>query len=189
MRRLPPFPGFPRPEHRRRSHFQTLASAIVYQQLAGKAAAMIQGRVCALTPGSGFPRPEELLALPEEDLRGAGLSRNKLASLRDLAARVLDGRLKLRSIGRLSDEAVVERLVTVRGIGTWSAQMFLMFRLGRLDVLAPADLGVQEGVRILDGLDARPTPDRVAERAECWRPLRSVGCWFMWRLVEEARGK
>ena len=160
---------------------------IVPVELAGKAAATIHGRVCALTAGSGFPRPDELLALDDDTLRGAGLSRSKLAALRDLASRTLDGRLKLRAVGRLPDEAVVERLVTVRGIGVWSAEMFLLFRLGRLDVISPTDLGVREGVRILDGLEDRPSPDEVAARAERWRPLRSVGCWFMWRLVEESR--
>ena len=187
IRRLPAYPGFPLPATRRQTHWESLARAIVYQQLAGKAAATIHGRVCALTPGRRFPRPEELLALPTETLRGAGLSAAKTASLRDLASRLTDGRLSLRAIGRLPDEAVVERLVEVRGIGVWSAQMFLMFRLGRLDVMPSGDLGVQEGLRLLDGLPERPRPRALEARAGVWAPLRSVAAWTLWRLVDEAR--
>lgn len=186
MRRLPGYPGFPDAARRRRTHFESLARAIVYQQLAGKAAATIHGRVCALTPGPRLPKPEELLALPEERLRGAGLSRNKLAALRDLAGRVADGRLCTRSLGRLPDEEVVGRLVEVRGIGEWTAQMFLMFQLGRLDVLPTGDLGVQEGLRRLDTLEERPGPRDLAARGEIWRPLRSVASWYLWRLADES---
>lgn len=188
MRSLPRFPGFPDPANRRqRSHYAALTSAIVYQQLHGKAAATIHARLCALTPGPHFPEPPELLALSEKKLRGAGLSGNKLAALRDLAQRIEDGRLPLASLARKRDAEIVELLTQVRGIGAWSAHMFLMFRLGRLDVMASGDLGVREGMRLLDGLKERPTP-RVAEvRGETWRPLRSVGCWMMWRLVESQR--
>jgi 3-methyladenine DNA glycosylase/8-oxoguanine DNA glycosylase len=190
LARLPPFPGFPdRRNERQRSHWCSLASAIVYQQLHGKAAATIHGRVCALTPGRGFPEPTELLALPARSLRGAGLSRNKLLALRDLAERIEDGRLELARIGRVPDEEIIERLVEVRGIGPWSAKMFLMFRLGRLDVVAETDFGVQEGVRILEGSRARPGPQKVFDRAEIWRPLRSVGTWAMWRIVEAERAR
>jgi len=188
MRRLPRFPRFPDAVQRvQRTHFHALARAIVYQQLAGKAAATIHARVCALTPGPGFPKPAELLALPDPALRGAGLSRNKLLALRDLAARVESGTLRLSSIARLPDAEIVERLVEVRGIGEWSAQMFLLFRLGRLDVLPATDLGVREGVRVLDGLEERPTPGAVLARGEIWRPLCSVASWYMWRLVERQR--
>ena len=189
MRALEPWPGAAVGSRRRGTHWESLAHAIVYQQLAGAAAATIHGRVCALTPGARFPRPEALLALSTDALRGAGLSGAKLASLRDLAERTLDGRLVLRSIARLPDDEVIERLVTVRGIGVWSAQMFLMFRLGRLDVMPSGDLGVREGVRLLDGLTERPTPREVEERGACWAPLRSVGAWFMWRLVESRRAE
>jgi 3-methyladenine DNA glycosylase/8-oxoguanine DNA glycosylase len=169
-----------------RSHFHALARSIVYQQLAGAAARTIHDRVAALTPSGRFPTATELLALPEERLRGAGLSRNKLASLRDLAERVGSGRLRLTSIARLDDEGVVERLVEVRGVGRWTAEMFLIFRLGRLDVMPATDLGVREGLRRLDGLGERPTPAEVLARAEPWRPLRSVASWVLWRLAEEA---
>jgi len=188
MKRLEPLPDFPGQDPPGvRSHFTYLLRAIAFQQLAGNAAATIWGRVCHLTPGSIGPKAGEVQGLSDEALRGAGLSGAKTAAFRDLAERVLDGRLKLQGCARLSDEEVVHRLVQVRGIGEWSAQMFLMFRLGRLDVLAPADLGVQEGLRLLDGLDERPTAKELAERGERWRPLASVGCWMMWRLVDEAR--
>ena len=184
MRRLPRYPGFPDAARRRRSHFEALARAIVYQQLAGKAAATIFGRVCALTPGPKLPKPEELLALPEQALRGAGLSRNKLAALLDLAGLVADGRLRTRSLIHQPDEEVVSRLVEVRGIGVWTAQMFLMFQLGRLDVLPTGDLGVQEGLRRLDELAERPGPKALEARGEVWTPLRSVASWYLWRLAD-----
>lgn len=188
VRELPRFPGFPdRANPRQRSHYGALASAIVYQQLSTKAAATIWSRVCALTPGDAFPEPGELLALAPERLRGAGLSQAKTLALQDLAQRIVARELPLARLDRLADDAVVEHLVQVRGIGVWSAQMFLLFRLGRLDVFAPGDLGLQEGVRILDGLAERPSPALLAERAERWRPLRSVASWTLWRLVEHAR--
>lgn len=183
MRRVPRFPGFPA-EGRRSSHFQYLGRAIVFQQLAARAAETIFGRVCALTPRAGFPRPKELLSLSEAELRGAGLSRNKMLSLLDLARRVEDRSLVLPSIARRGDERIVEDLTAVRGIGEWTAQMFLLFRLGRLDVMPTTDLGVREGLRRLDGLDDRPAPGRVLERSEVWRPLRSVATWVLWRLTE-----
>lgn len=183
-RRVAPFPGFPSPGGPR-SHFHALARAIVHQQLAGAAARTIHDRVRRLTPGPGFPTARDVLELPDASLRGAGLSANKLRSLRDLAERSLDGRLRLRSLGRLPDEEIIDELVEVRGIGRWTAQMFLMFRLGRLDVMAPDDLGLQEGMKRLDGLAERPRPRELAARAEVWAPLRSVASWVLWRLTEE----
>lgn len=185
-----PFPGFPDAKNRRqRSHYAALSSAIVYQQLHGKAAATIYARLCALTPGPNFPTAAEVPTLSDERLLGAGLSRNKLAAVRDLAAQIEDRRLRLAGIARRTDEEIIERLTCVRGIGAWTAQMFLMFRIGRLDVMAEGDLGVQEGLRLLDGLHERPTRKQALARAERWRPLRSVGCWAMWRLVESRRAR
>lgn len=183
LRRVAPFPGFPsRSLHGYQSHFHALARAIVYQQLSGKAAATIHGRLSALTPGARFPRPDELLRLSDAELRGAGLSQAKVLALRDLAGRIESGELALARIARLSDEAIVEKLVAVRGIGVWSAQMFLLFRLGRLDVMPATDLGVQAGLARLDGLAQRPTPKQLEARAEAWRPLRSVASWVLWRV-------
>lgn len=184
MDRLPPFPGFPRGSRARGTHFAALARAIVYQQLAGHAAAAIHERVVALTPGPAFPTPDQVLRLPDAAFRTAGLSGAKTRSIRDLAAHVTDGRIRLRSIGRRPDQEVIEELVQVWGIGEWSAQMFLIFRLGRLDVMPHTDLGVREGVRRLDGLADRPPPAHVLARADVWRPLRSVAAWALWRLTD-----
>jgi len=183
MRHVAKFPGFPASGHYR-SHYDALTHAIVFQQLAGKAAATIHGRVCALTPGRHFPAAAELLALPDAKLRGAGLSRNKLRAVRDLSARIESGALLLARIARLSDERVIEQLIAVYGIGVWSAQMFLMFRLGRLDVMPIDDLGVREGAKRLDGLAERPTPKALLARAEAWRPLRSVATWILYRVAD-----
>jgi DNA-3-methyladenine glycosylase II len=180
---LETFPGFP--VEPRLPYFHTLARIIIYQQLAGAAARTIHNRVQALSLNpKRFPTSGEILALPEEDLRGAGLSRNKLKAILDLAERVQEGRLKLRTLHRSSDEEVVERLTEVWGIGEWTAQMFLMFHLGRPDIFAPGDLGLQEGIRVLDGLEARPTPAQALDRAEVWCPLRSVASWYLWRLAD-----
>jgi len=183
MDRTLPFPGFP--DHARRgSHFHALARAIVYQQLAGSAASAIYQRVRDLTPGSGFPTPEQCLAISDEEFRSAGLSRAKTRSINDLAHRVATGEINLRSVARRSDEEVIEGLTRVWGIGEWSAQIFLMFRLGRLDVMPSGDLGVREGLKRLDLLDDRPPPSAVMQRAEVWRPLRSVAAWVLWRLTD-----
>ena len=187
MKGLPPFPELP--AEPRLPYFHTLARIIIYQQLATGAARTIHDRVNALSPASRrFPTAAELLSIPEGDLRGAGLSRSKLRAIRDLAERVETGELKLRSLSRLPDEEVERQLTAVWGIGEWSAQMFLLFHLGRLDIFAPGDLGLQEGIRILDGLDERPTPAAALERAKLWTPLKSVASWYLWRLKEGPEG-
>lgn len=183
MKKLPAFPELPAPP--KRPVFHTLARIIIYQQLAAGAARTIHDRVKALSPSPRrFPTSKEILALPEDHLRAAGLSRSKLKALRDLAKKVEAGELKLRSLARLPDEEVSRQLTAVWGIGEWSAQMFLLFQLGRPDVFAPGDLGLQEGIRILDGLEARPTPAAAQERARIWAPLRSVASWYLWRLTD-----
>lgn len=185
-KRLPPYPGFPdSPTRARESHFVSLARAIIYQQLSGKAAATIFRRACATTPGAAFPRPLEWLALAPDTVRACGISSAKARALEDLATRAVDGRLGLRTAARVADEALIERLIAVRGIGVWSAQMFLMFKLGRLDVLPSADLGIQEGLRLLDGLAERPSPKEVEARGARWRPLASVAAWYLWRLTDK----
>lgn len=190
MGRLPAFPGFPdAAQTSSPTHWHALARAIVFQQLATAAATTIHRRVCALTPGEALAEPDEFLRLDDPALRSAGLSVNKIAALRDLASRIVDGRLPLHDLHEAPDEAIVERLVAVRGIGVWSAHMFLLFRLGRLDVGASGDLGVREGLRLLDELDERPTEKVAAARMEAWRPLRSVGSWLMWRLVDLERAR
>jgi DNA-3-methyladenine glycosylase II len=166
-----------------RDLFQSLLRSIVYQQLSGKAAGTIHGRVEALFDGA--PEPAGLLALSEDELRGAGLSRNKLLAVRDLAEKTLDGTVPpLDELEALDDEAIIQRLVQVRGIGRWTVEMLLMFRLRRPDVLPVDDLGVRKGFMLTYGLDELPKPALLRERAEHWRPYRSVASWYMWRAVE-----
>jgi len=165
-------------------HFHALARSIVYQQIATAAATAIYGRVRDLTPTTGFPTADQVLGLSEEELRGAGLSRSKTRAMRDLAEKTVSGELGLRSIGRQTDEEVIRRLTAVCGVGEWTAHMFLIFKLGRLDVMPTGDLAVREGLNILDGMEERPRPEMLLERAEVWRPLRSVASWFLWRLTD-----
>ncbi len=183
IKHLPPFPDFP-VGALRGSYFHALARSIIYQQLATRAAATIYGRVRKLGQGPRFPTPTQTLVLSNERLRAAGLSGNKVKALRDLATKIVSGELRLGGIARHDDQQVIERLTTVWGIGEWTAHMFLIFKLGRLDIMPAGDLGVQEGLRILDGLDGRPSPDTVLGRAEVWRPLRSVAAWYLWRLTD-----
>lgn len=165
------------------SHFEALARSIVYQQLSGKAAFTIHSRFAALFPESR-PRPDLLLDLADETLRSVGLSRQKTASLRDLAEKVQSGALPLDHVETLSDEDLITHLVQVRGIGRWTAQMFLMFRLGRPDVLPELDLGIQNAVRKAYRLRKQPTPQRVREIGRRWSPYSSYACWYLWRSLE-----
>ncbi len=168
----------------RRTHFAELARAVCYQQLAGPAARTIHGRFEALFDGD--PTPEKVLATPVESLRAAGLSGAKTASIRDLAEHVLAGTVVLDRVGRRSDDQIVEQLTQVRGIGRWTAEMFLMFQLGRLDVWPVDDLGVRKGYARLYELPETP-PARVLEPlGEPYRPYRSVAAWYCWRAVDDA---
>ncbi len=167
--------------------FGALVRAIAYQQLAGKAAAAIHGRFRALVPGP--LTPEAVLALPEEAMRGAGLSRAKTVSIRDLSARAAGGDLDLATLTRLPDDEIVARLCEVRGIGRWTAEMFLLFELRRLDVWPTGDLGVREGWRLAHGLQTQPTPSELALLGEPLRPIRSVAAWYCWQAVHIARGQ
>ncbi|HVL05044.1 MAG TPA: hypothetical protein VM388_03600 [Acidimicrobiales bacterium] len=168
-------------------HFGALARAIVYQQLAGKAAAAIHGRFRALVAGP--LTPEAVLALPEEAMRGAGLSAAKTASIRDLAAHAAGGELVLATLPRLPDDEIVIRLSAVRGIGRWTAEMFLLFELRRLDVWPTGDLGVREGWRLAHGLGIQPTPRELELLGDPLRPTRSVAAWYCWQAVHIARGE
>jgi DNA-3-methyladenine glycosylase II len=175
--------GPPRFRRSRESHFATLVRAIVYQQLAGAAAAAIHGRL--LTALDGDVRPERLVALSGETLRAVGLSAGKAASLLDLAARVLDGTVVLspRGLARRSDEEITARLVTVRGIGPWTAEMFLMFQLRRLDVWPTGDLGVRRGYGLAWQVPM-PTARELQPLGDPFRPYRSVVAWYCWRAAE-----
>jgi DNA-3-methyladenine glycosylase II len=172
---------------RQRSHFDALVRAIVYQQLAGRAAAAIHARFLALFDGQGLT-PAGVLALPEATLRGVGLSGAKTTSIRDLAAKSLDGTVPLRGLSRFTDEEIVQRLSSVRGIGPWTAEMFLMFQLGRPDVWPVGDLGVRNGYRIAYGLPAMPTPKQLLPLGDVYRPYRSVAAWYCWAAVHLERG-
>jgi DNA-3-methyladenine glycosylase II len=168
--------------------FEALARNIIYQQLHAKAAAAIHARVLALF-GKGKLRPQDILAATEAELLGAGLSRAKLAALKDLAAKTLDGTVPtLARLRRMSDEEIIERLTTVRGIGRWTVEMLLMFRLGRPDVLPSGDLAVCKGFAQVYGLKESPKPKELDQYGERWRPFRSVASWYMWRAVELPAG-
>jgi DNA-3-methyladenine glycosylase II len=165
------------------SHFEALVRAIVYQQLAGAAARAIHGRLIAALDGQ--VTPEQLLSRPDEALRSAGLSASKTASLRDLAAKILDGTVVLDPAGLRaeSDAEVVARLSTVRGIGKWTAEMFLMFQLRRLDVWPTGDLGVRKGFGLAWGIPT-PTAKELEPLGDPYRPYRSVVAWYCWRAAE-----
>ncbi|MGA8458556.1 MAG: hypothetical protein WB800_24375 [Streptosporangiaceae bacterium] len=183
MRRLVAEAGPARVRPPTDSHFGALVRAIVYQQLAGRAAAAIHGRLIAALDGQ--VEPVTLLSLPDETLRSVGLSGAKAASLRDLAAKVLDGTVVLDPAGlrRESDADVVARLTTVRGIGKWSAEMFLMFQLRRLDVWPTGDLGVRKGFGLAWGIPM-PTAKQLDPLGDPFRPYRSVVAWYCWRAAE-----
>ncbi|MGH7580747.1 MAG: DNA-3-methyladenine glycosylase family protein [Gemmatimonadales bacterium] len=172
----------PRPTQ---SLFAAIARAIVYQQLSGSAAATILGRVQAIYAPKRFPTPRDILATPPERLRAAGLSTAKTAALRDLAERCLDRTVPSMSRVRLmQDEEVIQRLIQVRGVGRWTAEMLLMFRLGRADVLPVADLGIRKGFALTFGSRRLPAAVTITRRAERWRPYRSVASWYLWRAVD-----
>jgi DNA-3-methyladenine glycosylase II len=173
-------PSFPRPTETR---FAALVRSIVYQQLAGAAASAIHRRLVAALGGA--VEPERILATPGEELRAAGLSGNKLLSLQDLAAKVLDGTVVLdsRRLARESDEEIVARLTAVRGIGKWSAEIFLMFQLRRLDVWPTGDLGVRKGYGLAWGIPV-PTPKQLDTLGEPYHPYRTVVAWYCWRATQ-----
>jgi DNA-3-methyladenine glycosylase II len=168
-------------------YFEALVESIVSQQLSVKAADTIYGRLIALG-GGRLPGPQELLVFPEEPLRKAGLSGPKIKYLRDLCAHVAEGRLVLDELSALPDEDVITRLCAVKGVGRWTAEMFLIFRLLRPDVLPVADLGIRKGMMKLFGLRKEPLPERMVKLAKPWRPYRSVACWYLWRLHERSKG-
>jgi len=174
----------------RRPPFEILARAIANQQLGGSAAETILRRLVALFPGRKFPTPGDLLTASEDDIRGAGFSRAKVAALRDLAAKTLDGTVPLaRVIRRLEDDVIVERLTQVRGVGRWTAEMLLIFQLGRPDVLPADDFGVREGFRIAHDLPESPKPKELLLYGERWRPHRTAASWYLWRVADRARAE
>ena len=166
--------------------FDALAESIVYQQLSGKAAATIFGRVRALYPRTKYLDPKKVLATPDEKLRAAGLSRNKTAALKDLAAKAIDGTVPSgRALAGMSDGEIITRLTTVRGIGRWTAEMLLLFNLGRLDIWPVDDYGVRKGFAKTFGRRKLPKPKQLMKFGEKWRPYRSVAAWYFWRALDK----
>lgn len=172
----------------RRTPFESLARAIAFQQLHEKAAESILKRFIALFPGRRFPRPAELLTARADAIRGAGFSGAKVLALRDLAAKTLDGTVPTgREIKTLDNDAIVERLVEVRGIGRWTVEMLLIFQLGRPDVLPVDDFGVRNGFRIAYRRREMPSPNEVLRYGERWKPYRTAAAWYLWRAADRAK--
>jgi DNA-3-methyladenine glycosylase II len=177
-------------ERRRRGRpkgdaYATLVRAIIGQQLSVKAAFTIHGRVLELFGGDN-PAPQELLDADQDELRGCGLSGRKVSYLRDLAAHVLDGSLEIDRLDQLPDEQVVEEITAVRGLGEWSAQVFLMFHLERPDVLPTGDLGIRKATQAAYALEEMPKPDELTAIAEPWRPRRTLACLYLWESLANA---
>src|SRR6201987_242668 len=169
------------------SPYEALMEAIAYQSISGKAAATIFGRIKALSASGGVPTPEEMLKLNTRQLRKAGLSGAKILSMKDLAQKTIDGVVPTHDEAlKLSDQELVERLISVLGIGAWTVEMFLIFRLGRPDVLPIHDLGVQKGWSVAYGKKHIPRPKELLAFGERWRPYRTVASWYMWRAFERA---
>jgi DNA-3-methyladenine glycosylase II len=187
MARIVELAGLPKLRERHGTHFEALVRSIVFQQLAGPAASTIHGRFVALLDGE--VEPATVLVQSDEALRSVGLSGNKAASIRDLATKVADGTVILdpRALTRETDEEIIARLSTVRGIGRWTAEMFLLFQLRRLDVWPTGDLGVRRGYGLAHGIPM-PTPKELEQYGDAYRPYRSVAAWYCWRATEVYAG-
>lgn len=169
----------------RRSPFESIARAIAYQQLHDRAAESILKRFIALFPDRRFPHPDDLLAMDVRSIRKAGFSRAKVLALRDLAEKTLDGTVPTpRTITQLDDEAIVQRLIEVRGVGRWTVEMLLIFQMGRPDVLPADDFGVRNGFRIAYARRLMPTPKQVLQYGERWKPYRTAAAWYLWRVAD-----
>jgi len=173
---------------RRRSPYEALMRAIAHQQLHGRAALAILARFEALYPSGTFPPPDLVLASSETELRACGFSGAKIAAMRAICAATLDGTVPTRrGSARVSDEALIERLISIRGVGRWTVEMLLIFTLGRPDVLPVDDFGVRDGYRVLYALDVAPKPKALAEIGLAWAPYRSIAAWYLWRASDEGR--
>ncbi len=180
---VPKHEPYPTTFERKSDPYRALVRAVVFQQLSGKAASTIHGRVLALFVGKEHPDPEDILAASEESLRGAGLSRQKIAAIRDISQKRLDGVIpEARALSKLGDDEIIERLSAARGVGRWTVEMYLMFTLGRPDILPVDDLGVRKGA---EKLYARSfTPKELAAYGERWSPHRSAAAWHLWRIAD-----
>jgi DNA-3-methyladenine glycosylase II len=172
----------------KREPYEALVRAIAHQQVHGRAAEAMLGRLLALVPGEAFPPPGAVLALPDGALRGCGFSGAKVAAILDIAAAAAAGRVpSRRAAARLADDELIARLTELRGVGRWTVEMLLIFTLGRQDVLPVDDFGVREGYRIAAGLDVQPKPRALAEIGAAWAPFRSAAAWYLWRAADLAK--
>lgn len=173
----------------RRDHtqepFQALCESIIYQQISGGAAASILAKFKALWPTKAFPTPDDVLKIKPEKLRGAGVSPQKLSYLKDLAAKFKDGTIDPSRFHMMGDGEIIEHVTRVKGVGVWTAQMFLMFTLGRLDILPTGDLAIQKAFQKVFRLRAKPSPERMEKLAHPWAGHRTVACFYLWRLLDE----
>ena len=173
---------------KKQSPFAALVEAVAHQQLTGKAAMTILGRVKALYPQKKFPTPEDLLQTSDDLLRGAGLSRAKVAAIKDISANTLSGVVPTsQAIARMDDAAIIEQLTAIRGVGQWTVEMLLIFKLGRPDVLPVGDYGVRKGFALAYKRDELPSPKELLEYGERWRPYRTTASWYMWRALDLER--
>jgi DNA-3-methyladenine glycosylase II len=176
--------------HRQRSPYEALVRAVAHQQLNGTAAETITRRFIALFPGKRFPTPSDLASVSDDQIRAAGFSRAKAAAIRDITAKALDGTVPTRrTIARWPDDEIVTHLTECRGVGRWTVEMFLMFTLGRPDVLPGDDFGIQSGFRLAYGLEAMPKPKELLAHGERWRPYRTTASWYLWRAADRAKAK
>ena len=167
---------------KRNNHFATLVESIISQQLAGAAADAILRRFKKLYPT--FPKPTEVLLTKNSKLHSAGLSKMKIGYLKDLAKKIEDGEIRIKTLSRMNDEEVIMHLTKVKGIGRWTAEMFLIFSLGRLDVLPAGDLGLRKGVQKVFSMQELPKPKEVEEIGKRWKPYRSVATWYLWKSLQ-----
>jgi DNA-3-methyladenine glycosylase II len=170
------------------SPYRALVRSVVFQQLHGKAAATILGRVVDLYPGKVFPDPEDLLKTQDKKLRAAGLSYSKILAVKDIATKTIEGVVpSTRKIARMENEDIIERLTSIRGVGLWTVEMMLIFKLGRPDVLPSTDFGVRKGFSITYGHKEMPTPKALLAYGEIWRPYRTTAAWYLWRAADRAK--
>jgi len=171
-----------------REPYEALVRAIAHQQVHGRAAEAVLNRFRALHDGDEFPPADVVAALPPEALRGCGFSGSKVLAIHDIAAKTREGLVPtLEEAGSISDAALIERLVAIRGVGRWTVEMLLIFTLGRTDILPVDDFGVREGWRLLNGLEAQPRPRELAAIGEAWAPWRSIAAWYLWRAADEGK--
>ena len=188
MRRLIKAHGPAELEISKRSPYQALVTAVAHQQLNGRAAMAILNRFTALFPKAKFPQPAQLLATSDETLRACGFSASKILALRDIAAKTISGLVPTRAAAlKLSNEELIQRLVTLRGVGRWTVEMLLIFTLGREDIFPADDFGVRQGYKVAMKLEAMPAPKDLAKIAEPWQPHRTLAAWYLWRAADAAK--